>query len=76
MVDFAVFSFSVCSFAFLILPHLSSGVVMDNASFNMEKRRLRELYKRYKVGIVKSEQLSEKDKLLLKKYFGIKDEQV
>jgi hypothetical protein len=49
---------------------------MDNASFNMEKRRLRELYKRYKVGIVKSEQLSEKDKLLLKKYFGIKDEQV
>ena len=42
--------------------------------FNKEKRRLRELYKRYKVGIVKSDQISAADKRLLRKYFGIEEE--
>jgi len=43
-----------------------------SGDFNKEKARLRELYKRYKTGLIKSEQISDKDADLLRKYYGVK----
>lgn len=39
-------------------------------SFNKQKQELRQLYKRYKAGIIKEEQLTEEQKRLLRKYYG------
>ena len=40
--------------------------------FNRKKRELRELYKRYKVGIVTADELTDDQCFLLKKYYGVK----
>jgi hypothetical protein len=45
---------------------------MDSGEFNKEKRRLRELYKRCKVGLVRLDEVSDRDLFLLKKYYGVK----
>jgi len=41
------------------------------AAFNRRKAELRELYKQYKVGIVTEEELTDEQRVLLKKYFGV-----
>jgi hypothetical protein len=39
--------------------------------FNRKKRELRELYKRYKAGLVTEEQMTEEQKRLLRIYYGL-----
>ena len=36
------------------------------------KKRLRQLYKRFKVGLIKEEDLTSEEKNLLVKYYGVK----
>ena len=43
----------------------------EEVIFNQEKRRLHGVYKRYKVGLQSWETISETDKGLLRKYFGV-----
>jgi len=40
-------------------------------SFNKQKQELRQTYKRYKAGMIKEEDLTDEQKRLLKKYYGL-----
>lgn len=40
--------------------------------FNRRKRELHSLYKKYKVGLVGEEELTDDQRFLLQKYYGIK----
>lgn len=43
-------------------------------SFAKRKRDLREVYKRYKAGLLKEDELTAEQRALLKRYYGVKDE--
>lgn len=40
-------------------------------SFHKQKEELRQTYKRYKVGLIKEDELTDEQKRLLKKYYGL-----
>lgn len=42
----------------------------------MTPRELKRLYKRFKVGVIKEEDLTEEDKKLLVKYYGVKIKEI
>ena len=44
------------------------------AQFNKRKKELRSLYKKYKVGIVTDEDLTDEQRVLLKKYYGVSEQ--
>ena len=44
----------------------------SDESFNKRKEELRSLYKRYKVGLVTEEELTDEERVLLIKYYGVK----
>lgn len=37
-----------------------------------EKMKLRETYKKYKIGLIKEEDLSDEELMLLQKYYGVR----
>lgn len=41
--------------------------------FNERKKQLRSLYKKYKVGLVREEDLTDDERFLLKKYYNIQE---
>ena len=41
--------------------------------FNERKKQLRSLYKKYKVGLVSEEELTDDQRFLLAKYYGVKE---
>ena len=49
-------------------------MVKGKGSFNQEKLRLRMVYKQYKVGLLKWEEIDPLDQALLEKYYGVGEE--
>lgn len=45
-------------------------MMITESDFNRRKAELRQLYKRYKAGIVTQESLSDDQRFLLRKYYG------
>ena len=45
-------------------------IILDKA-FEQEKRKLHEMYKLIKAGLISPEDISSKDKRLLRRYYGI-----
>ena len=42
-------------------------------SFFKKKQRLRMIYKQYKVGLIQWEDISDEDKFLLRRYYGVEE---
>ncbi len=45
---------------------------MDNKTFAREKRKLREVYKLYKAGMIKESDIPPRIKSLLMRYYGVR----
>lgn len=44
---------------------------MDIKEFRRRKRELRETYKRFKVGLITEDDLTDEQRFLLRKYYGV-----
>jgi hypothetical protein len=50
-------------------------VAATEAEFNDRKRQLHALYKRYKTGLIGEEDLTDEQRFLLTKYYGVKEKE-
>lgn len=53
--------------------HIIRGGTVATKGFNDRKKQLRSLYKKYKVGLVSEEELTDDERFLLMKYYNLKE---